>query len=67
MLSYCTDSDNSGGEVMPPDGDVPRTLSGFREATMELDNIYSMFPKACKLSEAEHLGPCSYCSRKDGS
>ena len=39
---------------MPPDGDVPRTLSGFREATMELDNIYSMFPKACNLSEAEY-------------
>ena len=37
---------------MPPNGDVPRSLSAFREATMELDNVYSGFPKACGLSEA---------------
>lgn len=39
---------------MPSDGDGSRALSGFREATMELDNVYSVFPKACSLSEAEY-------------
>lgn len=32
----------------------PETLASFREATMELDNVYSMFPKACGLSDAEY-------------
>ena len=32
----------------------PETLAGFREATMELDNVYSAFPKACGLSDAEY-------------
>ena len=30
------------------------SLIAFREATMELDNIYSRFPKSCGLSEAEY-------------
>ena len=30
------------------------TLVSFREATMELDNVYSMFSKECGLSEAEY-------------
>ena len=34
--------------------ETPKTLKDFREATMELDNIYSMFPKSCGLSEAEY-------------
>lgn len=33
---------------------VPKTLAAFREATRELDNIYSLFPKACGLTEAEY-------------
>ena len=28
--------------------------AAFREATMELDNLYSRFPKSCGLSEAEY-------------
>lgn len=32
----------------------PKTLTAFREATMELDNVYSFFPKACGLSDAEY-------------
>lgn len=31
-----------------------KTLAAFREATMELDNVYSLFPKACDLSDAEY-------------
>lgn len=31
-----------------------KTLAVFREATMELDNLYSRFPKSCGLSEAEY-------------
>ncbi len=31
-----------------------KTLAAFREATMELDNLYSRFPKSCGLSEAEY-------------
>lgn len=31
-----------------------KTLAAFREATMELDNVYSMFSKACGLSDAEY-------------
>ena len=31
-----------------------RSLASFREATMELDNVYSLFSKACGLSEAEY-------------
>lgn len=31
-----------------------KTLAAFREATMELDNVYSAFPKACGLSDAEY-------------
>lgn len=34
--------------------DTPKTLTAFREATRELDNIYSVFPKSCGLSEAEY-------------
>ena len=30
------------------------SLIAFRKATMELDNIYSRFPKSCGLSEAEY-------------
>ena len=30
-------------------------IEAFREATMELDNTYSLFYKACGLSEAEYL------------
>ena len=31
-----------------------KTMAAFREATMELDNLYSRFPKSCGLSEAEY-------------
>ena len=31
-----------------------KTLAAFREATMELDNLYSRFPESCGLSEAEY-------------
>ncbi len=31
-----------------------KTLASYREATMELDNVYSLFSKACGLSEAEY-------------
>lgn len=31
-----------------------QTLAAFREATMELDNVYSSFSKACGLSDAEY-------------
>ena len=30
------------------------TLRAFRETTMELDNLYSFFPKRCGLSEPEY-------------
>lgn len=30
------------------------TLRAFRETTMELDNLYSFFPKSCGLSEPEY-------------
>lgn len=30
------------------------TLSSFRRVTMELENVYSLFAKACMLSEAEY-------------
>ena len=39
---------------MKRDAEGPKTLTEFREATMELDNIYSVFPKSCGLSEAEY-------------
>lgn len=29
-------------------------LQSFREATMELDNVYSLFSKSCELSDAEY-------------
>ena len=32
----------------------PGALEAFREATMELDNVYSLFPKECGLSYAEY-------------
>ncbi len=31
-----------------------KTLADFRQATMELDNVYSLFSKSCGLSEAEY-------------
>ena len=31
-----------------------KTLASFREAIMELDNVYSLFAKACGLSDAEY-------------
>lgn len=39
---------------MKRDAEGPKILTEFREATMELDNIYSVFPKSCGLSEAEY-------------
>ena len=39
---------------MEPNDKTPKTLTAFREATWELDNAYSMFPKFCGLSEAEY-------------
>ena len=30
------------------------SLASFREAMMELDNTYSLFPKSCGLSDAEY-------------
>ena len=35
-------------------GRSPKLLAAFREATMELDSVYSLFPKACGLSQAEY-------------
>ncbi|HIX15930.1 MAG TPA: winged helix DNA-binding protein [Candidatus Hungatella pullicola] len=39
---------------MDKNSETPKTLTAFREATMELDNLYSLFPKFCGLSEAEY-------------
>ena len=39
---------------MGTDGGRTDTLQAFRDATMELDNVYSMFAKACGLSDAEY-------------
>lgn len=39
---------------MNRDTEALKTLAAFREATMELDNVYSMFSKSCGLSEAEY-------------
>lgn len=39
---------------MERDGHGRNTLREFRETTMELDNLYSFFPKYCGLSEPEY-------------
>ena len=39
---------------MKQDPSPLETLASFREATMELDNIYSLFSKSCGLSDAEY-------------
>ena len=39
---------------MEADGGRTDTLQAFRDATMELDNVYSLFAKACGLSDAEY-------------
>ncbi|HIZ80324.1 MAG TPA: MarR family transcriptional regulator [Candidatus Lachnoclostridium stercorigallinarum] len=39
---------------MRQSGKTPKTLADFRKATMELDYVYSGFPKGCGLSEAEY-------------
>lgn len=36
------------------DGDKKNTLRAFRETSRELDNLYSVFPKSCGLSEPEY-------------
>lgn len=33
---------------------LPETLDDFRQATMEMDNVYSLFAKSCSLTEAEY-------------
>lgn len=38
---------------METDGGRTDTLQAFRDATMELDNVYSKFARACGLSDAE--------------
>ena len=43
-----------GGVYMKREPPPAETLVSFREATMELDNVYSMFSKKCGLSEAEY-------------
>ena len=39
---------------MERDIEIQTTLTAFRDATWELDNIYSLFPKSCGLSEVEY-------------
>ncbi len=39
---------------MEPQTVPQNTLASFREASMELDHVYSIFSKACGLSEAEY-------------
>lgn len=39
---------------MEKDTEPSGALAAFREATMELDNVYSIFAKSCGLSEAEY-------------
>lgn len=39
---------------MDRDTQALKTLSAFRESTMELDSVYSTFSRACGLSEAEY-------------
>ena len=39
---------------MDRDTHALKTLSAFRESTMELDSVYSTFSRACGLSEAEY-------------
>ena len=39
---------------MGRDIEIQTTLTAFRDATWELDNIYSLFPKSCGLSEVEY-------------
>ena len=50
-----------------PEGTVYIFESGTSYHSSEECKAIGSYAKACKLSEAEHLGPCSYCSRKDGS
>lgn len=39
---------------MKQNSEIQTTLAAFREATWELDNVYTMFPKSCGLSEVEY-------------
>ncbi|HIZ12231.1 MAG TPA: MarR family transcriptional regulator [Candidatus Eubacterium faecavium] len=39
---------------MSKDINLAKTLNEFRQATMEMDNVYSMFSKSCGLTEAEY-------------
>lgn len=39
---------------MKEDSEVQTTLAAFRDATWELDNVYTLFPKSCRLSEVEY-------------
>lgn len=39
---------------MKQNSEIQTTLAAFREAAWELDNVYTMFPKSCGLSEVEY-------------
>ena len=39
---------------MSKDINLAKTLNEFWQATMEMDNVYSMFSKSCGLTEAEY-------------
>ena len=39
---------------MKQNPEILSTLAAFRDATWELDNVYTLFPKSCGLSEAEY-------------
>ena len=39
---------------MKQNSEIQTTLAAFREATWELDNTYTLFPKSCGLSEVEY-------------
>ena len=34
--------------------EMQASLAAFREATWELDDVYTLFPKSCGLSEVEY-------------
>lgn len=39
---------------MEQNSEIQTTLAAFRETTWELDNVYTLFPKSCGLSEVEY-------------
>ena len=53
-MNFDNNDKREKGQRMEDQKQIADSLTAFREADMELDRVYSLFPKACGLSDPEY-------------